>query len=357
MTSDWSVYLGARFERIGTGIDAGGNWQVAANVWSPVAQALVKLRGLPGSQVRLALTRTFKAPDLNSLMPRRRLLEINAPTNPDVDGNPLLRPEMGRGLDVTYEHYFSKTALVSVGVSTRDIDDYTLTQVTQDPGERWVGRPVNAGRARVRGLELEAKLPLTLLNAAWPAVELRASVSRNWSRVGQVPGPGNRVAQQVPLQATLAADYAIQSWTMDAARLIRAGEADVAVCGGADDQPIQASRPFDQARDGFVMGEGAGMLVIEELEHALARGACRWRSCWAMAPALPGAAGGVEAIFTVLALRDQVAPPTRNLEHPDPATGGIDIVRGDARNIATDYAISNGFGFGGVNASLVFGRL
>lgn len=71
---------------------------------------------------------------------------------------------------------------------------------------------------------------------------------------------------------------------------------------------------------------------------------------------LLGAAGGVEAIFTVLALRDQMAPPTLNLAQPDPATEGLDIVSGLARKIATDYAISNGFGFGGVNASLIFRR-
>jgi 3-oxoacyl-[acyl-carrier-protein] synthase II len=72
---------------------------------------------------------------------------------------------------------------------------------------------------------------------------------------------------------------------------------------------------------------------------------------------LLGAAGGVEAIFTVLALRDQMAPPTLNLVQPDPAADGVDIVAGAARRISTDYAISNGFGFGGVNASLVFGRI
>jgi outer membrane receptor for ferrienterochelin and colicins len=217
----WSVYLGARVERIVTAIDANANWRVAAHVWSPVAQTLVRLR--QNDQVRLALTRTFKAPDLNSLMPRRRPVEINAATNPDIDGNPLLRPEIASGVDVTYAHYFSKTALVSVGVSSRDIDDYILTLVTREADGRWVGRPVNAGRARVRGLELEARLPLTLLQSAWPAIELRASVSRNWSTVDQVPGPGNRVAQQVPLQATLAADYAYRFWTVGASLILRKG--------------------------------------------------------------------------------------------------------------------------------------
>jgi 3-oxoacyl-[acyl-carrier-protein] synthase II len=258
-----------------------------------------------------------------------------------------------------------------------------------------------------------------------------------------------------PLGAPVTACAASAQAIGDAARLIRAGEADIAVCGGAEacidrvslgsfaaartmstgfnDHPTQASRPFDARRDGFVMGEGAGMLVIEELEHALRRGAtpiaelvgygtsadahhmtsppedgAGGRRAMELAirqanldPALIGhvnahatstpvgdsselaaikaifgtgrgpavsatksstghllgAAGGVEAIFTVLALRDQLAPPTLNLAQPDPATEGIDIVSGSARELSTDYAISNGFGFGGVNASLVFRRL
>lgn len=258
-----------------------------------------------------------------------------------------------------------------------------------------------------------------------------------------------------PLGAPVTACAASAQAIGDAARLIRSGEADVAVCGGAEacidrvslgafaaaramstgfnDRPTQASRPFDLARDGFVMGEGAGMLVIEALEHALQRGATPLaelvgygtsgdayhmtsppddgnggRRAMELAirqanidPALIGhvnahatstpagdaselaalraifgtgsgpavsatksstghllgAAGGVEAIFTILALRDQMAPATLNLEQPDPAAEGLDIVSGTARAIATDYAMSNGFGFGGVNASLLFRRV
>ena len=240
----------------------------------------------------------------------------------------------------------------------------------------------------------------------------------------------------------------------DAARLIRSGEADIAVCGGAEacidlvslggfaaaralatgfnDTPERASRPFDRDRDGFVMGEGAGVLVIEELEHAHARGATpiaevagygttadahhitsgpedgegAARAMMAaldlagLAPGdvqhlnahststqvgdlgeleaikavfgreggiavsatksatghLLGAAGGLEAIFTALALRDQIAPPTLNLENPDAAAEGIDLVSAEARPMAMEHAISNGFGFGGVNASVVLRR-
>jgi len=240
----------------------------------------------------------------------------------------------------------------------------------------------------------------------------------------------------------------------DGARLIRAGEADVAICGGAEacinsvslggfaaaralstgfnHRPPEASRPFDTHRDGFVMGEGAGLVVIEGLDHALARGAnpvaelvgygttadahhitsgpedgsgarramelairqaaigpSEIRHLNAHATSTPagdrgeiaainavfgqrraiavsatkastghllGAAGGLEAIFTVMALRDQIAPPTLNLVDPDSSADGIDFVMGAARPMAMDYAISNGFGFGGVNASVVFRR-
>lgn len=240
----------------------------------------------------------------------------------------------------------------------------------------------------------------------------------------------------------------------DAARMIRAGEADIALCGGAEatihtvslggfaaaralstgfnEAPQAASRPFDRDRDGFVMGEGAGLLVIESLEHALARGAQpiaeivgygtsadayhltsgsedgdgakrAMEAALRQASVLPGqvqhlnahatstqigdkgelaaikrvfgdesavavtstksatghllgAAGGIEAIFTALALRDQIIPPTLNLQNPDEAAKGVDIVAGRARPAVLEYALSNGFGFGGVNASILLKR-
>jgi 3-oxoacyl-[acyl-carrier-protein] synthase II len=196
--------------------------------------------------------------------------------------------------------------------------------------------------------------------------------------------------------------------------------------------PTRASRPFDRDRAGFVMGEGAGILVIEELQHALDRGAQPIAEILGygttadayhvtsgpedgegaaramqlalrqagLAPGdvqhlnahststpvgdsselaaiktvfggdrqiavsatksatghLLGAAGGLEAIFTILAVRDQIAPPTLNLENPDPLAEGIDLVGGQARQLPITHAISNGFGFGGVNASIVLRR-
>lgn len=263
-----------------------------------------------------------------------------------------------------------------------------------------------------------------------------------------------RFGFQGPLGAPVTACAAGAQAIGDAARLIRSGEADIAVCGGTEaaihrvtlgsfaaaralssafnDRPQEASRPFDRDRDGFVMAEGAGLLVIESLEHALARGAqplaelvgygtsadayhltagpengdgARRAMAQALRQAgiapgevqhinahatstpvgdrgelaairsvfgngsgvaitstksstghLLGAAGGIEAIFTVLALRDQVVPPTLNLINPDEAAAGLDLVARHARHMPIHYALSNGFGFGGVNASLLFRR-
>ena len=237
----------------------------------------------------------------------------------------------------------------------------------------------------------------------------------------------------------------------DASRLIMFGDADVMIAGGAEAAicklgiagfiacramstnfnatPEKGSRPYDKDRDGFVMGEGAGCLVLEEYEHAKARGAKIYAEVMGYglagdayhitAPAsdgdggframkaaighagidpsqidyinahgtstplgdeielgavermlgnaagkatmsstkssighLLGAAGAVEAIFTVLALRDQIAPPTINLDNPSVATP-IDLVANKAKPMSIEYALSNSFGFGGTNASLV----
>ncbi|CAN7573556.1 beta-ketoacyl-ACP synthase II [Acidovorax sp. LjRoot129] len=257
-----------------------------------------------------------------------------------------------------------------------------------------------------------------------------------------------------PLGAPVTACAASVQALGDAARMIRCGEADMAVCGGSEaaidrvslggfaaakalstafnDAPEQASRPFDAGRDGFVMGEGAGMLVIEALEHALARGAqplaelvgygtsadayhitsgpedgdgAARSIAAALAQAglqagevqylnahatstmvgdrgelaavrkvfgdgsgvaisstksatghLLGAAGAVATIFSVLALRDQVVPGTLNLHTPDEQAEGLDLVALAPRRMALTHAMVNGFGFGGVNATLVLRR-
>jgi 3-oxoacyl-[acyl-carrier-protein] synthase II len=236
-----------------------------------------------------------------------------------------------------------------------------------------------------------------------------------------------------------------------AARLIQYGDADVMVAGGAEsaftplglgsfgqaralstrnDEPTRASRPWDRDRDGFVMGEGAGAVILEEYEHARARGAQIYAefagfgmsgdafhitsppedgegarlamtaaindagmnpsdvdyinahatstelgdvaetvaikrafgdhahrlavsSTKSMTGHLLGAAGVVEAIFSILAIRDGILPPTINLENPDPACD-LDYVPGSARRAPVRVALSNSFGFGGTNGSLIF---
>lgn len=239
----------------------------------------------------------------------------------------------------------------------------------------------------------------------------------------------------------------------DAARLIMWDDADVMIAGGAEaavcplglggfaaaralstaynDTPEKASRPYDEGRDGFVMGEGAGVVVLEELEHAKARGATIYAEVVGYglsgdahhitAPApdgnggfrsmraalkraeinpedvdyvnahgtstplgdeielgavrrlfgsamdgvsmsstksaighLLGAAGAVEAIYSVLAIANNVAPPTLNLENPSDGCQGVDLVPLTARERTVKTALSNSFGFGGTNASLVF---
>jgi len=238
----------------------------------------------------------------------------------------------------------------------------------------------------------------------------------------------------------------------DAARLIQIEDADVMVCGGAEaaicrlgmagfaasralstnfnDEPWRASRPWDRDRDGFVMGEGAGVVVLEEYEHAKKRGAKIYaeligygmsgdayhltapaedgngafrsmRNALKRAKLAPdqidyinahgtstplgdeielgavkrlfgehahklsmsstksaighllGAAGSVEAIFSILAMRDGVAPPTLNLENPSPGCD-IDLVPRQAKERKIRHVLSNSFGFGGTNASLIF---
>lgn len=238
----------------------------------------------------------------------------------------------------------------------------------------------------------------------------------------------------------------------EGARLIEHGDADVMICGGAEaavsylgmagfcsmhalstrnDDPEKASRPWDKDRDGFVIAEGAGVLVLEEYEHAVARGAKIYAevagygmsgdahhitapaengeggrramkaalndaglapsdvdyinahgtstglgdvgeleavktlfgtgacmsSTKSMTGHLLGAAGAVEAIFCVLAIRDGIIPPTINLDNPEDAVDGLDLVPNTAKKIPVNVALSNSFGFGGTNASVVIKRI
>jgi len=208
ITPAWSMYLGARWEGIRTHAEGNtfGSADASSSVWSPIMQTLYKIPGRKGDQLRLALTRTYKAPGLQSLSTRRITSENNSPTETDFQGNPNLKPELAFGIDAAYEHYWAEGALVSISASSRKISDFTRILVYFD-GARWVATPGNQDSAVTRSLEIETKFPLKAVMENAPAVDLRASVNRNWSRVESVPGPYNRLDQQTPLTVNLGVDY------------------------------------------------------------------------------------------------------------------------------------------------------
>jgi 3-oxoacyl-[acyl-carrier-protein] synthase II len=261
-----------------------------------------------------------------------------------------------------------------------------------------------------------------------------------------------RYGAKGPNEATATACTTSAHSIGDSFRIIQHNDADVMIAGGAEaaitpmgvggfaamralstrnDDPEKASRPWDQGRDGFVIGEGSGIMILEELAFARKRGALilaeiagygmsgdayhmtqpapeheggfrvmrnavrdagvspnvvdyvnahgtstpigdtleahairnffgdhkvAVSSTKSMTGHLLGGAGGLEAGITVLALRDQILPPTMNLENPDPDTAGMDLVPNQARKAELEYAMSNSFGFGGTNGALLFRR-
>jgi outer membrane receptor for ferrienterochelin and colicins len=209
VTPRWSLYLGARWEGIETKVTGNtfADAKSRTSVWSPVMQTLYKLPNSKGDQIRFAVTRTYKAPNTQSLIPRRFTSVNNSSTEPDFAGNPDLKPELALGFDASFEHYFAEGALLSISTSMRKIDGYTRNATTLGADGRWVTMPSNGGDATTRGLELEAKFPLKAVMKDAPPIDLRASISRNWSTVDSVPGPNNRLDSQTPFSATLGADY------------------------------------------------------------------------------------------------------------------------------------------------------
>jgi outer membrane receptor for ferrienterochelin and colicins len=207
-----SFYLGGRWElvRTRTSGDQLATSESRSAVLSPLLHVLLKIPGAGGGQgsdqLRMALTRTYKAPDTGQLVPRRFLSTFNSSTSPDTIGNPALRPELATGLDASWEHYWGERSLLSLSGSTRSIADRVTQTVMLEDG-RWVARPRNAGHAQVHTLELETRFPLKSVIAAAPALDLHASVNRNWSRVDDVPGPDNRLARQTPFSSTLGLDW------------------------------------------------------------------------------------------------------------------------------------------------------
>lgn len=357
---------------------------------------------------------------------------------PDFDPAQYIEKKEIKKMD-TFIHY-------AVGASQMAVDDAGL-KVTPDSAER-VGVYIGSGIGGLPAIEHYHKIllekgcdrvtpffiPMVIINLASGQVAIRVGAK----------GPNS-----CAVTACATGNHCIG----DAFRLIQRGEADVMLAGGAEsticplavagfsaakalsrrnDDPARASRPFDRDRDGFVLGEGAGVLVLEEYQRAKQRGARLYceligyamnadayhitappddgegavrcvelalkdagvsrddvgyinahatstfadkieslalkkvfgeraskipvSSTKSMTGHLLGAAGGVEAAFTVLALHRGLLPPTINLESPDPDCD-LDYVPGSARKAAVQVALSNSFGFGGVNACLLFRRL
>ena len=329
------------------------------------------------------------------------------------------------------------------------IEDAGLTEMTEQQKQR-IGCSIGAGIGGLPGIE-SASL---VLDKQGPG---RVSPHFVHGRLinlisGQV---GIKYGLTGPNHAVVTACSTGAHSIGDATRMIRDDDADMMLAGGAEsticplgiagfaqaralstaynDQPEKASRPYDKDRDGFVMGEGAGVVMLEEYEHARARGAKTYAEVVGygmsgdayhvtaphpeglgayramemalrkagMTPAdidyinahgtstmadtielaavkrlfgdaianvsmsstksaighLLGGAGAVEAIFCILAIRDQIVPPTLNLDSPDQGTQGVDLVPHTARKRTTRTVLNNSFGFGGTNASLIMTAL
>ncbi len=209
VTPHWSVYLGLRWEGIAT-TGSGNNINTVTNkssVTSPLFQTLWKFPDKSGRQLRFALTRTYRAPDTLSLIPRTFKSLVNTSTTPDFQaGSATLKPELANGADMAYEHFWAKGASISISATIRNLTDYS-TRAVQLVGDRWVNRPINNGNATSRSLEFDAKFPVQSLMPGAAPIDFRFNMARNFSKVEEVPGPNNRLDQQVPFNATLGLDY------------------------------------------------------------------------------------------------------------------------------------------------------
>ena len=211
ITPQWSVYLGLRWEGIRTtSTSSGADVTNTSRVWSPVLHTVWRIPGHEKDQIRAALTQSYRAPALNDLIATPSFSTDNRPTRPDRIGNPDLKPELAKGLDLAYEHYVGRSGILSASAFLRDIDNLMRRETTlrqTSIGPRWVSSPVNIGHAITSGIELEAKFPITDVIADAPNIDLRSNYSHFWSRVDGIPGPDNRLDQQASQTANLGLDY------------------------------------------------------------------------------------------------------------------------------------------------------
>jgi outer membrane receptor for ferrienterochelin and colicins len=215
VTPQWAMHLGLRWEGIRTDSDAvqADGTSVAdvtnrSSVWTPLFHTVWKPDPKSRDQLRLSLTRSYRAPTLQSLIARPRESSNNSETQPDRAGNPDLKPELATGVDLAFERYLAGSGILSANVFYRQITDYMRSVTALDPVTgRWVSRMQNVGDAVTQGLELEAKLRLSDVVADAPPVDLRVNGSLFRSRVSEVPGPDNRIDQQPDGTINLGADY------------------------------------------------------------------------------------------------------------------------------------------------------
>lgn len=214
ITPQWAAYFGLRWEGIRTISDrSSGTISNTSSVWSPLLHGVWRIPGHEKDQVRMSLTRSYRAPALNDLIALPSLSRLNSATRPDRTGNPNLKPELATGIDLAYEHYLGRAGILSVSGFTRNIDNLMRRETSLQntlTGPRWVSTPTNIGNARTSGIELEAKFQLVELMADAPAIDLRANYSRFWSNVDGIPGPNNRLDQQAKQTANLGLDYRIK---------------------------------------------------------------------------------------------------------------------------------------------------
>jgi iron complex outermembrane receptor protein len=214
MTSQWSSYLGLRWEGIRTtSNNPGREVKNSSSVFSPVLHTVYRLPGHDKDQVRASLTQSYKAPALNDLIAAPSFSSDNRATRPDRSGNPDLKPELAKGLDLAYEHYLGHAGILSASAFVRDIDNLMRRQTTLQQtsiGPRWVSTPTNVGHARTSGIELEAKFQLVELYPSAPNVDIRSNYSRYWSAVDGIPGPDNRLDQQAKQTANAGVDYRLK---------------------------------------------------------------------------------------------------------------------------------------------------
>lgn len=202
-----SLYGGVRWETVVTTTSGDSMESVSnrAQALSPILQMAWSPASAPQDRLRVSIAETFRTPTVKELIPRRWIMVNNSATNPDIQGNPDLRPERAWGIDLSYERAAWKSGNVAVSSFAKRIDDVIVTELVDAAGD-WISQPANDGRAWVYGLELRGMLPLVESSLALP-LTLRFGLTRNWSRVVNVPGPDNHIADQAPYSGNLGAGY------------------------------------------------------------------------------------------------------------------------------------------------------